>query len=51
MMSRAGIFRVSGGVAVDMNCRVFELPSFRGTIIYSWLKHHYGIEITLSLRY
>ncbi|KAL3502535.1 hypothetical protein ACH5RR_036984 [Cinchona calisaya] len=28
MMSRAGIFRVSEGVAVDMNCRVFELPSF-----------------------
>ncbi|KAA0032867.1 hypothetical protein IC582_015860 [Cucumis melo] len=27
-MSRAGIFRVSGGIAVDMNNRVFKLPSF-----------------------
>lgn len=30
-MSRAGIFRVSGGIAVDMNNRVFKLPSFYGT--------------------
>ncbi|KAH7578440.1 hypothetical protein JRO89_XS01G0382200 [Xanthoceras sorbifolium] len=29
MMSRAGIFRVSEGIAVDMNNRIFNLPSFR----------------------
>lgn len=28
MLSRAGIFRVSQGVAVDMSNRVFQLPSF-----------------------
>ncbi|XP_027172981.1 putative methyltransferase NSUN6 [Coffea eugenioides] len=28
MLSRAGMFRVPEGVAVDMNCRVFDLPSF-----------------------
>ncbi|RAL42801.1 hypothetical protein DM860_009308 [Cuscuta australis] len=28
MLSRAGIFRVPGGVAVDMHNRVYELPSF-----------------------
>lgn len=30
MMSRAGLFRVSEGVAVDMKERVFRLPSFYG---------------------
>ena len=30
MMSRAGMFRVSEGIAVDMNNRVFKLPSFHG---------------------
>lgn len=34
MMSRAGIFRVPQGVAVDMNNRIFNLPSFHGMIIY-----------------
>ncbi|KAK4437476.1 rRNA (cytosine-C(5))-methyltransferase NOP2C [Sesamum alatum] len=29
MMSRAGMFRVSEGVALDMDNRVFNLPSFR----------------------
>ncbi|KAL0362097.1 UNVERIFIED_CONTAM: rRNA (cytosine-C(5))-methyltransferase NOP2C [Sesamum calycinum] len=29
MMSRAGMFRVSEGVALDMHNRVFNLPSFR----------------------
>ncbi|XP_031257157.1 putative methyltransferase NSUN6 [Pistacia vera] len=28
MMSRAGIFRVTEGIAVDMNNRIFKLPSF-----------------------
>ncbi|PPD68624.1 hypothetical protein GOBAR_DD34497 [Gossypium barbadense] len=28
MLSRAGIFRASQGIAVDMNNRVFKLPSF-----------------------
>ena len=32
MLSRAGIFRASGGIAVDMNSRVFKLPSFYGMI-------------------
>lgn len=35
MMSRAGIFRASGGIAVDMNNRVFKLPSFHGIILSS----------------
>ena len=34
MLSRAGIFRASGGIAVDMNSRVFKLPSFYGMIFY-----------------
>lgn len=33
MMSRAGIFRVSQGIAVDMNNRIFQLPSFHGIIV------------------
>ncbi|KAA8526194.1 hypothetical protein F0562_008067 [Nyssa sinensis] len=32
MMSRAGIFRVSEGIAVDMNNRVFKLPSFHDVL-------------------
>ncbi|XP_021898401.1 putative methyltransferase NSUN6 isoform X2 [Carica papaya] len=32
MMSRAGIFRVSEGLAVDMNNRVFKLPSFHDVL-------------------
>lgn len=32
MMSRAGIFRASGGIAVDMNNRVFKLPSFHDVL-------------------
>ncbi|GMQ01674.1 hypothetical protein CsSME_00048231 [Camellia sinensis var. sinensis] len=32
MMSRAGMFRVLQGIVVDMNNRVFELPSFHGII-------------------
>lgn len=28
MMTRAGIFRASVGVAVDMSSRVYQLPSF-----------------------
>lgn len=32
MMSRAGMFRVSKGVAVDMKDRVYELPSFYSKI-------------------
>lgn len=32
MLSRAGIFRVPQGVAVDMHNRVFELPSFNGIV-------------------
>lgn len=32
-MSRAGIFRASEGIAVDMNNRVFKLPSFYGTFL------------------
>lgn len=35
MLSRAGIFRVSEGVAVDMSNRVFQLPSFNGTVSFS----------------
>ncbi|XP_065881302.1 rRNA (cytosine-C(5))-methyltransferase NOP2C [Euphorbia lathyris] len=31
-MSRAGIFRVPEGIAVDMNNRVFDLPSFRDVL-------------------
>lgn len=30
MMSRAGIFRVTEGIAVDMNNQIFKLPSFHG---------------------
>lgn len=30
MMSRAGMFRVTEGVAVDMKERVYRLPSFYG---------------------
>jgi hypothetical protein len=30
-MSRAGIFRVLHGVAVEMTERVYKLPSFNGT--------------------
>lgn len=32
MMSRAGMFRVSKGVAVDMKNRVYELPPFHSKI-------------------
>ncbi|KAJ7965059.1 NOL1/NOP2/sun family protein [Quillaja saponaria] len=32
MMSRAGMFRVTEGVAVDMNARVFKLPSFHNVL-------------------
>lgn len=32
-MSRAGIFRVCEGVAVDMHNRVFKLPSFYGIFL------------------
>ncbi|KAI4308118.1 hypothetical protein L6164_031224 [Bauhinia variegata] len=32
MMSRAGMFRVSEGVAVDMKERVYELPSFHNVL-------------------
>lgn len=32
MMSRAGMFRVSEGIAVDMSNRVFKLPSFHGIV-------------------
>ncbi|WCJ34864.1 Ribosomal RNA small subunit methyltransferase F [Euphorbia peplus] len=31
-MSRAGMFRVPNGIAVDMSNRVFELPSFRDVL-------------------
>jgi hypothetical protein len=31
-MSRAGIFRVLHGVAVEMTERVYKLPSFNGKI-------------------
>lgn len=33
MMSRAGMFRVPHGVALDLNNRVFNLPSFNGTVV------------------
>ncbi|TXG54536.1 hypothetical protein EZV62_019792 [Acer yangbiense] len=32
MMSRAGIFRVLQGIAVDMNSRIFNLPSFHDVL-------------------
>ncbi|XP_052178476.1 rRNA (cytosine-C(5))-methyltransferase NOP2C [Diospyros lotus] len=32
MMSRAGMFRVSEGISVDMNNRVFKLPSFHDVL-------------------
>ncbi|XP_021301025.1 putative methyltransferase NSUN6 isoform X2 [Herrania umbratica] len=32
MLSRAGIFRASQGIAVDMNNRVFKLPSFHDVL-------------------
>ena len=32
MLSRAGIFRVMEGLAVDMSDRVFNLPSLHGTV-------------------
>ncbi|XP_038709669.1 tRNA (cytosine(72)-C(5))-methyltransferase NSUN6 isoform X2 [Tripterygium wilfordii] len=32
MLSRAGIFRVPGGIAVDMNNQVFKLPSFNDVL-------------------
>ncbi|CAN6877280.1 unnamed protein product [Brassica oleracea] len=32
MLSRAGMFRVSHGVAVDLNNRVFRLPSFHNVL-------------------
>ncbi|KAK9284762.1 hypothetical protein L1049_023939 [Liquidambar formosana] len=32
MMSRAGIFRVPEGIAVDMNNRVYKLPSFNDVL-------------------
>ena len=50
MLSRAGMFRVPVGVAVDMNCRVFDLPSFHGMNIHFWLKRNCGIKSTLSLQ-
>jgi hypothetical protein len=34
-MSRAGIFRVPHGIAVDMTERVYQLPSFNGIITFS----------------
>lgn len=34
MMSRAGMFRVSEGVALDMDNRVFNLPSFHGMVLF-----------------
>lgn len=34
MMSRAGMFRVPHGVALDLNNRVFNLPSFNGIYDY-----------------
>lgn len=30
LMSRAGIFRVPEGIAVEMTNRVYKLPSFHG---------------------
>ena len=33
MLSRAGIFRASQGIAIDMNSRVFKLPSFHGIVL------------------
>lgn len=33
MMSRAGIFRELKGVAVNMDNRVFKLPSFHGIVL------------------
>ncbi|KAI5682974.1 hypothetical protein M9H77_04202 [Catharanthus roseus] len=36
MLSRAGIFRVSEGVAVDMTNRVYKLPSFNGKVSFFW---------------
>jgi hypothetical protein len=35
MMSRAGMFRVLEGIAVDMSNRVFKLPSFNGISYFS----------------
>lgn len=35
MMSRAGIFRASEGIAVDMHNRIFQLPSFYGIVMIS----------------
>ncbi|CAL1394311.1 unnamed protein product [Linum trigynum] len=32
MLSRAGLFRVTEGIAVDMNNRVFKLPSFHDVL-------------------
>lgn len=37
VMSRAGIFRASEGVAVDMVHRIYKLPSFRGMLLFFWL--------------
>lgn len=34
MMSRAGIFRASEGIAIEMTNRVFKLPSFHGTLYF-----------------
>jgi methyltransferase NSUN6 len=36
-MSRAGIFRVPHGIAVDMTERVYQLPSFNGILTFSYI--------------
>lgn len=33
MLSRAGMFRVPNGVAVDLSNRVFRLPSFHSKLL------------------
>jgi len=33
MLSRAGMFRVPNGIAVDLNHRVFRLPSLHSKIL------------------
>lgn len=48
MMSRASMFRVSEGVAVDMNNRIFKLPSFHGTIHSSYKLYCYWLIAALE---
>lgn len=63
MLSRAGMFRVPHGIAVDLNNRVFRLPSFHSKLLLflyvcsvlqltifdsQYLTSSWGIALTMS---